>query len=112
MRARPGETLGILGPNGEGKTTLARQITAELLPSSGEIRVFGVDAAAEDDAERGETAAPPGATRTLCGADDREPVVRVRALGVRRFSLLSAAPEDVCPATDERFADGGISPKA
>ena len=44
FEARPGEVLGILGPNGAGKTMLVRQITTELLPTSGEIRIFGVDA--------------------------------------------------------------------
>lgn len=47
LEANPGEVLGILGPNGAGKTTLVRQITTELLPTSGEIRVFGVDAVAD-----------------------------------------------------------------
>ncbi len=43
LTAQPGEMLGILGPNGAGKTTLVRQITTELIPTSGSIRVFGVD---------------------------------------------------------------------
>ena len=39
----PGEFLGILGPNGAGKTTLVRQITTELIPTNGQVRVFGID---------------------------------------------------------------------
>ena len=44
--AQPGEVLGILGPNGAGTTTLVRQITTELLPTSGHIHIFGHDVVA------------------------------------------------------------------
>ena len=38
-----GEFLGIIGPNGAGKTTLVRQITTELIPTAGQVRVFGLN---------------------------------------------------------------------
>lgn len=38
-----GTVFGVLGPNGAGKTTLVRQITGELVPTSGAIRIHGTD---------------------------------------------------------------------
>ncbi len=43
LQIAPGELFSLLGPNGAGKTTLVRQITGELMPTTGEVRVFGID---------------------------------------------------------------------
>ncbi|MEW6108281.1 MAG: ABC transporter ATP-binding protein [Nitrospirota bacterium] len=38
-----GECFGFLGPNGAGKTTVMRMVYCFMPPTSGEIRVFGMD---------------------------------------------------------------------
>jgi len=43
LSIQPGEIVAVLGPNGAGKTTLLRQISGQLLPTSGTIDVGGVD---------------------------------------------------------------------
>ncbi|WP_405068624.1 ATP-binding cassette domain-containing protein [Kribbella sp. NBC_01510] len=39
----PGEVMGYIGPNGAGKSTTIKMLTGILVPSSGSIRVAGVD---------------------------------------------------------------------
>ncbi len=46
FRAEKGDYIGIIGPNGGGKTTLLKIILGLLRPASGEVRLFG---------QRGET---------------------------------------------------------
>jgi branched-chain amino acid transport system ATP-binding protein len=43
LKVRPGERRLIIGPNGAGKTTLFNQISGDLRPNSGMIRLFGTD---------------------------------------------------------------------
>lgn len=40
---QPGEVLGLLGPNGSGKSTTVKILTGLLRPSSGTVRLDGVD---------------------------------------------------------------------
>src|SRR5688500_12178101 len=47
LSVRPGTVFGLLGPNGAGKTTLVRQLTGELMPTSGELRILGIDVVPE-----------------------------------------------------------------
>jgi ABC-2 type transport system ATP-binding protein len=47
-----GETFGLLGPNGGGKTTLFRIISTLMLPGEGTVRVFGADVVTQPSAAR------------------------------------------------------------
>ena len=53
--ARPGEVLGLLGPNGAGKTTTVRVLNGLLSPASGDVRVMGLDPAADGSRLRSQT---------------------------------------------------------
>ncbi len=43
LQIKKGEVFGFLGPNGAGKTTTIKMIVGILAPTSGEIRVDGID---------------------------------------------------------------------
>ena len=45
-----GEIFGLVGPDGAGKTTTMRMLTAILTPTSGEARVLGLDVRTEGEA--------------------------------------------------------------
>ena len=49
MAVRRGEVLGLLGPNGSGKTTTVRMLTALIEPSEGTAAVDGFDVRSQPD---------------------------------------------------------------
>jgi ABC-2 type transport system ATP-binding protein len=53
----PGESFGLLGANGAGKTTLVRQLVGLLVPTSGEVRLFGEPLRPGQDRRVGRTVA-------------------------------------------------------
>jgi ABC-type lipoprotein export system ATPase subunit len=52
LRVEEGERLVVHGPNGSGKSTLLGVLAAEVAPSSGAVRVAGVDLAGADERTR------------------------------------------------------------
>jgi ABC-2 type transport system ATP-binding protein len=49
LRLAPGESYGLVGRNGAGKTTALRLVMGMLRPTSGTVRVFGLDPFAEPE---------------------------------------------------------------
>ncbi len=47
FRVEPGEAFGFLGPNGAGKTSTMRMIGCVSQPTSGELRILGMDPAVD-----------------------------------------------------------------
>jgi len=47
LEVSEGEIFGLLGPNGAGKTTTVGMLTTRVVPTSGSVRVAGVDVVAE-----------------------------------------------------------------
>jgi ABC-2 type transport system ATP-binding protein len=59
-----GEIYGFLGPNGSGKTTIIRMLCGLLTPSSGDVRVLGLDIPAQAETLRRNIGSDQLPTRT------------------------------------------------
>jgi len=59
LTVTPGSVLGLVGPNGAGKTTTLRALAGILRPTSGRIRIAGIDLAAEPVAAKARLAFIP-----------------------------------------------------
>ncbi len=82
----PGEAFGFLGPNGAGKTSTMRMIAAVSTPTSGTLRVLGLDPAADGPQLRARLGVCPQED-TL----DTELTVRENLIVYGRFFGLSRA---------------------
>jgi ABC-2 type transport system ATP-binding protein len=57
---QPGETVGFLGPNGSGKTTVMRMLMGLISPSTGNAEIFGADVATSRSTVRAAIGYLPG----------------------------------------------------
>ena len=71
LSVKAGEVFGLLGPNGAGKTTLVNQIIGLAMPTSGSMRIAGVDVIAK-----------PGYARQACSfqAQTQVPIAGLTAM--------------------------------
>ncbi|MEZ5476264.1 MAG: ABC transporter ATP-binding protein [Thiolinea sp.] len=78
LHLHQGEVLGLLGPNGAGKSTTMQMLTGNLAPTTGEIRINGIDLLDE----------PRQAKRYLGYLPEQPPVYR--DLGVNEYLIYCA----------------------
>ena len=104
LAVRPGERRLIIGPNGAGKTTLFNQITGEIRPNAGTIKLFGRDVTRFDP----QTRAHHGLSRTyqiitLFPNDTVQHNICLGIMGLRparwhMFKPLTAYPDVIAEA--------------
>ena len=103
MNVLAGEHVALVGPNGAGKTTLVRVLTGLLVPSAGDVRVFGQplrNLDRRDIARR--IAVVPQHIRVAFGFTVREVVLMGRAPHQGSMLVSTRADRDVVDSILER----------
>jgi len=111
-----GECLGLLGPNGAGKTTTLCLFSTLCAPSSGELRVLGLDPVRESSAIRGRIGVVPQDIAVYDGLTARENLaffarmIGLAASRVRERVEWALAASGLADRADDRVAgySGGM----
>ena len=113
--ARDGEITGLLGPNGAGKTTTLRMLYTLMRPDLGEVRVDGIDAAADPAAVRRRLGVLPdarGLYKRMSARENIDYFARLQGLDEatrrRRIDALVEALDmrDIVERRSEGFSQG------
>ena len=106
LRLAAGEVLGLLGHNGAGKTTLLHQVVGLLRPTSGHIRIDGVDVVARPARARRWCSLQPQGQAPLDGVTPREAIeLMARLRGAGRVRARRRAAELLAALELERWAE-------
>jgi ABC-type multidrug transport system ATPase subunit len=103
LEVRRGEVVAVLGPNGAGKTTFLRQLTTELRPSGGEIRVFGIDVVREPQRAKRQMGITPqeaGTFETLTTRQHLQLFARLKGLSRKEAAAATIEIGEVLGLTD------------
>lgn len=103
-----GETVGLVGRNGAGKTTFVEAVTGLVRPRRGSVRVCGVDALARPRAARALIGVCPQETALYPAATVAEHLRLFGALAGLRGSALRRAADDIAERMD--LADVAATP--
>jgi ABC-2 type transport system ATP-binding protein len=104
LEVEAGEVMGLLGPNGSGKTTILRILTGYLRPSGGTARVAGLDVIDDAFAVRGRVGYVPEDAPLYGGMGVREFLVFMAKLK----GLAGGAATAAVDAAIERLALGDV----
>src|SRR5262245_40503596 len=102
LSIKEGEVIGLLGLNGAGKTTALRILACDLMPSSGTVRVDGIDIADDPRAVRAKVGYLPDRPPLYPDMTVHEYLVfaaRLRGHGGRQADLRARATEDATQLT-------------
>ncbi|MBS7646281.1 MAG: ABC transporter ATP-binding protein [Candidatus Bathyarchaeia archaeon] len=104
---KPGEIYGLIGPNGAGKTTALRIISTLLLPSTGTVKVFGLDVVEKAAEVRKIISYLPeeaGAYRYLSGWEYLEFMAKFNAKNKDEVHIMVKEAAEIC-GLGERLKD-------
>ena len=102
-----GQTFGLIGPNGAGKTTALRVVSTLLLPTSGTVKVFGLDVVRSAAEVRKIITYLPeeaGAYRNLSGWEYLEFMAKFRTESKEETREMVREAAEIC-GLEERLKD-------